>query len=74
MTQDEIQDVLNRKSVGHIAFWRDWEFFEFRGEVYRAKRADPLTNHRHGKQAARHGRWECSRKHFDHFRSVIMPD
>lgn len=60
--------VRDQKSVGHITFHGDFEFFEVAGEVYRAKRSDPLLV-----LGRRSGRWECSRGQFDHFRSVIAP-
>lgn len=60
---------IETKSAGHITFHGVWEFFEQRGEVYRAKRTDPLSD---SINKARHGRWECSKAHFEHYRAVIL--
>ena len=62
------------KSPGHICFANGFEFFEREGEVYRAKITDPLctlVQVSGRKVESRHGRWECSRPHFDRFRAVI---
>lgn len=56
-------------SKGHICFHGDFEFFERPdGDVYRAKIADVIMT-----DGYRFGRWECSRAHFERFRSVILP-
>ena len=58
-----------KKSVGHIcfAFEDKVEFYAHDGEVYRANTDNPLQT-----DGRRHGRWECSREHFDRFRDVIV--
>lgn len=57
------------KSRGHIAWSKDgaFEFYEVRGEVYRA----PIGNVFDLDTKARIGRWEGSRAHFDRFRDVF---
>ncbi len=59
----------DQKSAGHVAFHGVFEYFEQRGEVYRALRTAPLAD---STNKARHGRWECSRSHFDRYRAVIL--
>lgn len=62
--------LKDRKSTGHIIFHGVWEYFEkSAGEVYRAKRTDPLTDLL---DTSRHGRWECSRTHFERYRAVFL--
>jgi len=58
-----------KKSKGHICFWKGFEFFERNGDVFRANTHNPIQTF-----GARHGRWECSRAHFDHYRAVIVPE
>lgn len=57
-----------RRSRGHIcfAFGGAVEFYEQRGEVYRA----PVSN-AFDVDGFRMGRWECSRGHFDRYRAVV---
>lgn len=61
--------LADRKSAGHLAFHGEWEYFEQRGEVFRARRTDPLAD---SINKARHGRWECSRSHFERYRAVLL--
>jgi len=56
-----------RKSVGHICFSGSFEYLEHDGEVYCA----PLGN-AFDLDGRRHGRWECTRKHFDSNRQHIV--
>lgn len=51
-----------KKSKGHIAFTTDgeWEFYEQKGEVFRAKTANAFDV-----DGYRHGRWEGKRSWFD---------
>jgi hypothetical protein len=56
-----------RKSQGHITFTATAELYEQDGEVYKA----PLSN-AFDLDGRRHGRWECSRSHFDRYRDVII--
>jgi hypothetical protein len=57
------------RSNGHITFNSGWEWFEVRGEVYKAPQGAPLADYING---TRHGRWECSRAHFERFKSVLL--
>ena len=59
----------HEKSAGHILFHGDFEFFERGGEVYRAPISAPLADFTN---KSRHGRWECSRPHFDRYQDVIL--
>ncbi len=59
------------KSAGHLCFSTDGtiEFFEVEGEVYSAHAWRGLFD---ANNTRRHGRWECSRVHFERFKSVIV--
>lgn len=59
------------KSAGHICFAGSFEFLEESGEVFRAPKGAPLADMNGGKPR-RHGRWECSRAHFDRYHDVIV--
>lgn len=61
--------LTDRKSAGHIVFHGVWEYFAQGDEVYRAARTAPLAD---SINKARHGRWECSRTHFERYRAVIL--
>lgn len=56
-------------SVGHLCFHGDYEFFDVAGEVYKAHRSTPFTDHM---GQTRSGRWECSRTLFEHFRGTLL--
>lgn len=58
------------KSAGHVCFSADMsaEFFQVGAEVYRAPTSARLCDEH---DTRRHGRWECSRDHFDRYRKVI---
>jgi hypothetical protein len=59
------------RSAGHVCFTSDGaaEFFQVGTEVYQAPTSAPLAD---AGDTRRHGRWECSRTHFDRYRSVIV--
>ena len=62
-----------RTSAGHIRWALDgaYEYYEQGGEVYLAPANNALDIHGY-----RHGRWECSRTHFDRYEvlgGVHMP-
>jgi hypothetical protein len=60
---------MTRKSKGHICFVGNFELYEQDGEVFRA----PLHN-AFDIDGRRHGRWQCTRKHFDQFRKLYMEE
>jgi hypothetical protein len=51
-----------RKSKGHIKFWGNFELYEVNGQVFRALMSNSIDINGY-----RHGRWECSKGHFDQF-------
>jgi hypothetical protein len=60
------------KSYGHIAFDAfGREFFDHGGEVYVAPVDAPLADVTSGPKPSRHGRWECSRPHFERYRATV---
>lgn len=55
-----------KNSKGHIGKLGDVEVFERDGQIYFAPLASPIQT-----DGYRHGRWECSRIHFDRNRSIV---
>ena len=43
------------KSKGHLAFWGDYEMYDYQGAVYRAPVDNPIMP-----DGRRCGRWECN--------------
>ena len=54
------------KSRGHMGFVGNNEYYDYKGQVYRA----PIHNAFDCNEGVRIGRWESSREHFDHYHSI----
>ena len=57
---------MKAKSKGHICFSGNFEFYERGGEVFRAHVTNVLDT-----SGYRHGRWECSKAHFERFKNLF---
>ena len=60
---------MKAKSKGHICFSGNFEFYERGGEVFRAHLSNVLDI-----WGYRHGRWECSKAHFERFKNLLIKE
>jgi len=59
-------DIEISKSIGHIKFSNEQEFYIYKGDVYRCNISTPVIN------GYRMGRWECTIKQYERFKDVIQ--
>jgi stress response protein YsnF len=56
------------KSVGHICFYNDYEYYERDGKVYRAHVTDPIDLD----TQYRNGTYECTKVVFDSLKRMFL--
>ena len=59
-------DVVPEKSVGHLFFKDDYEYYEWDGHVYRAPSDNPVMP-----SGRRYGRYEAPRGAFDRYQEYL---